>query len=58
MLILAIIIGCLLGFGLAYMCIGILVAKSNNHGDSKGDFQDFSNGSWRLLQEQNNIRKP
>lgn len=58
MFILAIIIGCFIGFGLACMCVGILVARSNDHGDSKGEFYDFSQGSWQLLQCRDNIKKP
>lgn len=58
MFIIAIIIGCFIGFGLAYMCVGILVAQSNDHGDSKGDILDFTGGSWQLLHSKDNIKKP
>lgn len=57
MFIIALLVGCFIGFGFAYMCIGIMVAKSNNHGDSKGTLTDFTRGSWTLLGHQNNIRR-
>ncbi|MBQ4059044.1 MAG: hypothetical protein IJD40_08955 [Lachnospiraceae bacterium] len=58
MFILAIIIGCFIGFGLACMWVGTSVAKSNDHGDSKGNLLDFTEGSWQLLERKDNIRKP
>lgn len=57
MFIIALLIGCFIGFGFAYMCIGIMVAKSNDHGDSKGNIQDFSHGTWKILGQQNNIKR-
>lgn len=58
MFIIALLIGCFIGFGFAYMCVGMLVAKSNDHGDSKGSILDFTRGSFTILAKQNNIRKP
>ena len=57
MLIIALLIGCFIGFGFAYMCIGMMVAKSNDHGDSKGTISDFTRGSWKIIGQQNNIKR-
>lgn len=57
MFIIALLVGCFIGFGFAYMCIGIMVAKSNDHGDSKGTIQDFSRGTWNLIGQRNNINR-
>lgn len=58
MLIVALIIGCFVGFSFAYMVTGILVARSNDHGDSKGEFIDFAQYPLNITHQQNNIRKP
>ncbi len=58
MLIVALIIGCFVGFSFAYMMTGILVAKSNDHGDSKGNFSDFAQYPVNIIHQQNNIRRP
>lgn len=58
MLIFSILLGCLLGFTFAYMITAILVSKSNNHGDSKGNFYTFSKGPLHMRQERNNIKRP
>lgn len=58
MLLIAIIIGCFIGFGISYMCIGIMLSKSNDHGDSKGSLQDFTRGTWRITGRQDHIKKP
>ena len=58
MLILAIMIGCLIGFSFAFMITAILVAKSNDHGDSKGTFVQFSEAPLHMIYSQDNIRKP
>lgn len=58
MLILAIIIGCFVGFGIACICVGIAVSKSNDLGDSKGNLYDFTQGSWKTLHSQDNIKRP
>ena len=57
MFIIALLIGCFIGFGFAYMYIGIMVAKSNDHGDSKGTLLDFTRGSWRVIGQRNNISR-
>ncbi len=57
MLFIALCIGCFIGFGFAYMCIGTFVAKSNDKGNSKGDFYDFTRGSWRLIGYRDNIKR-
>ena len=57
MFIIALLVGCFIGFGFAYMCIGIMVAKSNDKGNSKGCFQDFTRGSWKLIGQRNNIKR-
>ena len=58
MIIFAIILGCLLGFAFAYMVTGILVAKSNNHGDSKGNFTDFAQYPLNVTCRKDNLRSP
>lgn len=58
MFILAIIIGCFIGFGIACACVGVTVSHSNNLGDSKGSLNDFTQGSWKLLHSQDNIKNP
>lgn len=58
MLILAIILGCLIGFSFAFMITAILVTKSNNHGDSKGTFIQFCEAPLHMIYSQDNIRKP
>lgn len=57
MFIIALLIGCFIGFGFAYMCIGMMVAKSNDHGDTKGTLQNFTRGSWKLVGQRNNISR-
>ena len=58
MWILAFIVAAFIAFGFACMAVGILIVKSNDHGDSKGTLQDFDRGSFRLLDKKNKIRKP
>lgn len=56
--IISIIIGCFIGFSFAYMLMGIFVSKSNNHGDSKGQFHNFATDMLNVIYKQDNIRKP
>lgn len=57
MFIIAFIIGILFGVGLAYWIVGTQVEKSNNHGDSKGDFKTFTSQPIHMLASENNIQK-
>ncbi len=40
--IIAILFGVVMGIGIALAITGIILKKSNKHGDSKGDLYDFN----------------
>lgn len=56
MIVLAIIMGCLLGF--SFMIIGFIVQHSNNHGDSKGTFQSFNDAPLHIIRREDGIPRP
>ena len=58
MFFIALCIGCFIGFGFAYMCIGTFVAKSNDKGNSKGDFQDYTNCRRIFPNQRSNFEPP
>ena len=58
MLIIAILLGCFIGFSFAYMITAIMVTKSNDHGDSKGTLAHFAQTPLHMIQSKNNIKKP
>lgn len=58
MIVLAIILGCIVGFSISYMLIGFLVLKSNNHGDSKGTFDNFNDAPLHIIRREDGIRRP
>ena len=41
-ILIAIIYGLIMGIGVALAITGIILKKSNKHGDSKGDLYDFN----------------
>lgn len=56
-LVLSLILGCMIGFGLAYTITAILISKSNNIGDSKASFYTFTLGKpLNVIWERNNLR--
>lgn len=44
MIVFAILLSVFLGFSAALMVVGFWVSKSNDRGNSKGSFRDFSQG--------------
>lgn len=58
MIVLAIIMGCLLGFSFSFMIIGFIVQHSNNHGDSKGTFQSFNDAPLHIIRREDGIPRP
>ncbi len=51
-LIIAIIYGVIMGIGTALAITGLILKKSNKHGDSKGDLYDFNGTSMRFLRRE------
>ncbi len=51
-LILAIIFGVVSGIGVALAITGIILKKSNKHGDSKGDLYDFNGTAMHYLRRE------
>ncbi len=54
----AFILGNLLGFGFAFMLVGILVKRSNDHGDSKGTFLDFNSQLLHVTVRRDDVCDP
>ena len=54
----AFILGNLLGFGFAFMLVGILVKRSNDHGDSKGTFLDFNSQLLNVTVKRDDVCDP
>ena len=50
MLVLAVILGILAGIGFAYYIVAKQVYNSNNYGDSMGEINDFSQGTWDIVE--------
>ena len=55
MFLLPLILGIGIGFGVAYALVGFLAVKSNDIGNSKGDFQDFADNTVHIKVADNNI---
>ncbi len=51
-LIIAIAYGVIMGIGTALAITGLILKKSNKHGDSKGDLYDFNGTSMRFLRRE------
>ena len=58
MIIIAFIIGVFIGCSVSLFIVSGKVAKSNDLGNTKGNFLDFSNGSIHLIVKQDRIKKP
>ncbi len=50
--IIAIIYGVVMGIGTALAITGIILKKSNKHGDSKGDLYDFNGTVMHFLRRE------
>lgn len=50
--IIAIVFGVVAGIGVALAITGIILKKSNKHGDSKGDLYDFNGTSMHFLRRE------
>ncbi len=50
--IIAIIFGVIAGIGTALAITGLILKKSNKHGDSKGDLYDFNGTSMRFIRRE------
>jgi len=51
-LIIAIAYGVIMGIGVALAITGVILKKSNEHGNSKGDLYDFNGTSMRFLRRE------
>lgn len=51
-LIIAILYGVIMGIGIALAITGIILKKSNEHGNSKGDLYDFNGTSVHFLRRE------
>lgn len=51
--VLALIVGIVLGCGLAFMVVGMILRSSNKMGDSKGDFTNFAGSAMRFITKRN-----
>lgn len=57
MIVFAILLSVFLGFSAALMVVGFWVSKSNDRGNSKGSFMDFSQGTRvHILDSRDRIR--
>lgn len=50
--IIAVVFGVVSGIGVAFAITGIILKKSNKHGDSKGDLYDFNGTSMHFLRRE------
>jgi len=51
-LIIAIAYGVIMGIGVALAITGVILKKSNEHGNIKGDLYDFNGTSMRFLRRE------
>lgn len=51
-LVIAIAYGVIMGIGVALAITGIILKKSNEHGNSKGDLYDFNGTSMHFLRRE------
>lgn len=54
----AILLGVFFGCAAALFIVSIMVKDSNDLGNTKGDFDDFSRGSLNLIIKQDRIKRP
>lgn len=52
-LVLALIVGVVLGCGFAFMVVGMILKSSNKMGDSKGDFTNFASTPMHFITKRN-----
>ena len=57
-LVLAIIFGIAIAIALAVFIVALAVDKSNNAGDSKSGFSDFSKTKLEMLESEERFKKP
>ena len=50
--IIAILFGVVAGVGVALAITGLILKKSNKHGDSKGDLYDFNGTTMRFIRRE------
>ena len=48
----AILFGIVAGIGVALLITGLILKKSNKHGDSKGDLYDFNGTQMHFIRRQ------
>ena len=53
-----ILLGIGVGFSLASLVTAFLVSRSNDIGNSKGTFNDFTKKPLKIIQSKNRIRRP
>lgn len=53
----ALIIGIFAGCSISIFIVGGKIAKSNDLGNTKGEFMDFSNSTIRLIIKQDRIKR-
>lgn len=58
MLLFSIIIGFIIGFTISFYIVVKIADKTNNYGDSTGEFYDFSKLPIHIKNSKNNIRNP
>lgn len=58
MLFLAIVFGCIMGFAAGYLVTALWIARSNDIGNSKGSFSDFTRYPLHVIRSENKIKKP
>ena len=51
-IIIAVVYGVVMGIGTALTITGLILKKSNKHGDSKGDLYDFNGTSMRFIRRE------
>ncbi len=54
----AIVLGVFIGCSVAIFAVSHSVLKSNDMGNSKGDFLDFSRSTLHLIIKQDRIKRP
>lgn len=58
MIIIAFLVGVFIGCSVSLSIIASMVVKSNDFGNSKGNFIDFSKTTIHIISKQDRIRKP
>ena len=58
MIIIAFLIGIFVGCSVSLCIIASKVAKSNDYGNTKGDFTDFTKSSLNVIVKQDRIKRP